>query len=113
MITIPTPPLGTFGTFKPQTPKEKSYFPHLVIVAIIVILGIGYYLFFYRDVDLSLQKPILEPTAPLNDLEIKIIKLQKFPFEIIDSPFYKSLKSYGAVPVVADSLGRLNPFVPY
>lgn len=114
MITIPTPPSGTFGAFKPQAPKEKrSYISYLVAAAIIALLGSGYYFFFYKGVGLSLQKPVLQPALPLNDLEIKIIKLQEFSFEVIDSPFYKSLKSYGAVPVTADSLGRPNPFIPY
>lgn len=113
MITVPTPSSETFGAFKPQAPKEKSYLPYLVAIVVIVVLGSGYYFFFYKGIGLSLQKPILEAAAPLNDLEMKVIKLQKFPFEVIDSPLYKSLKSYGAVPVVADSLGRLNPFVPY
>lgn len=113
MITIPTPPSGTFGAFKPQTPKEKPYLSYLVVAAIIALLGSGYYFFFYKGVGLSLQKPVLQPAPPLNDLETKIIKLQNFSFEVIDSPFYKSLKSYGAVPVTADSLGRLNPFIPY
>jgi|SRR3989344_2447174 len=113
MITIPTPPSGTFGAFKPQTSKEKSYLTYLVITAMIIILGSVYYFFFYRGVNLSLQRQVLEAPPPLNDLEIKVSKLERFSFDVIDSPFYKSLKSYGAIPVVADSLGRLNPFVPY
>lgn len=113
MITISMPPSGTFGAFKPQAPKERPYLSYLVVAVIIILLGSGYYLFFYKGVDLSLEKPVLQPAPPLNDLETKIIKLQKFSFEVIDGPFYKSLKSYGVVPVKADSLGRLNPFIPY
>lgn len=113
MITIPTPPSGTFGSFEPRKPKEKPYISYLIAAVIILILGSGYYFFIYRNVSLFSGKSILQPATPLNELEIQLIKLQKFSFEAIDSSFYKSLKSYGAVPVVADSLGRLNPFVPY
>lgn len=113
MITIPTPPSGTFGEFKPKTPKEKSYLSYLVIAAAILIIGSGYYFFFYKDFGLSFKEPSLQAAAPLNDLENKVIKLKTFPFSVIDNPLYKSLKTYGAVPVTADSLGRLNPFVPY
>ena len=88
MITIPTlPPSGTFGAFKSQAPKEKPYLLYLVVATIIIILGTSYYFLFYTDISFSLQKPALKAATPL--------------------------RSYGAVPVVADLLGRQNPFIPY
>ena len=113
MITVQTPPSGTFGAFRPQAPKEKSYIPYLVAIFAVVILAAGYYFFFNQGVGLSLEKPVLETAPPLTVLEMKVIKLPNFSFGVIDSDFYKSLKVYGSVPVVADSLGRVNPFIPY
>ena len=43
----------------------------------------------------------------------KVGKISNLPLQVIDSPFYKSLKIYGALPIIADSLGRTNPFIPY
>jgi len=114
MITIPTlPPSGTFGAFKSQAPKEKPYLLYLVVATIIIILGTSYYFLFYTDISFSLQKPALKAATPLNEIEIKVTKLKELPFNVIDNQFYKSLRSYGAVPVVADLLGRQNPFIPY
>ena len=113
MITIPTPsgPSGTFGAFRPEAPK-KSYLSYVIAVIVILFLGAVYYFFFYRDV--SLFEALSFPPAPLlTSLEQKVSRLPRFSFEIFDSPFYKSLKIYGKIPVTADSLGRINPFVPY
>lgn len=113
MITIQNHSPGTFGTFKAQVQKEKSYFPYLFAVAAIVILAAGYYFFFNQGISLSLKSPALEIAMPLTDLDLKVMKLPNFSFNVIESDFYKSLKIYGALPVVADSLGRINPFIPY
>lgn len=113
MITVQLPPSGTFGAFKPQIPKEKSYLPYAVVIIFIIILAAGYYFFVYQNVGLSLKAPILEVAPPLTDLEVKIIALQNFSFDIIDGDFYKLLRNYGALPVAVDSLGRTNPFIPY
>lgn len=104
---------GTFGAFKAQVQKEKSYFPYLFAVAAIIILAASYYFFFNQGISLSLKSPVLEIAKPLTDLEMKVMKLPNFSFEVTESDFYKSLKIYGALPVVADSLGRNNPFIPY
>ena len=106
-----TPPFGTFGSFKPKAP-QKSYMPYLIGLAIVLILGAGYYFIFYQEINLF-AAPIVSPAPPLTPLEIKVSQLPGFSFEVFDSDFYKSLKVYGAVPVVADSLGRSNPFIPY
>ena len=113
MITVQTPPSGTFGNFKPQVPKEKSYILYLIVIFAILILAAGYYFFFNQGVSLSLESPILEMAPPLTVLEMKVIGLPNFSFGVIESDFYKSLRVYGSVPVVADSLGRANPFIPY
>lgn len=112
MITIPTPPSGTFGSYKVAPPK-KSIWPYLIAVAAAIILAAGYYFFFYKNISLSLNAPAVAPPPPLTPLEEKLIKIPKFSFEAMDSSFYKSLKIYGNLPVVADSLGRDNPFIPY
>lgn len=112
MITIPTPPSGTFGSYRAAPPK-KSAWPYLIIVAAAIVLTAGYYFFFYKNIDLSLNAPIIAPAPPLTPLEEKVIKISNFSLEVIDSTFYKSLKIYGTLPVVADSLGRDNPFIPY
>ncbi|MEK7087444.1 MAG: hypothetical protein AAB958_01945 [Patescibacteria group bacterium] len=113
MITIQNYSPETFGTFKAQAPKEKSYLPYLFAIAAIFILAAGYYFFFNQGVSISLKSPVLETAMPLTDLEMKVMKLPNFSFNAIESDFYKSLKVYGALPVVADSLGRVNPFIPY
>lgn len=113
MITIQNHSLETFGNFKAQVPKEKSYFLYLFAAVAIVILAAGYYVFFTQGVNLSLKSPVLETAMPLTDLDLKVSKLPNFSFDVTQSDFYKSLKVYGAVPVVADSLGRTNPFIPY
>ena len=114
MVTIPTPPSGTFGSYKVASRPQKSLMPSLIIIGVaILILAAGYYFFFYQGISLSLGAPVLPSAPPLTSLEIKVSQLPSFSFNIIDSPFYKSLKIYGALPVVADSLGRTNPFVPY
>jgi len=114
MVTIPTPPSGTFGSYKVGPRPKKPFSPYLIIISIaILILAAGYYFFFYRGISLSLETPVLLPAPALTSLEVKVGQLPSFSFSIVDSPFYKSLKIYGALPVIADSLGRTNPFVPY
>ncbi len=115
MVNIsPTlPPSGTFGAFKPQAPQRKSFLPYLVIGAAVLILAAGYYFFLYQKIDFSLVTPVIPGASPLTPIEVKVVQLSRFSFDVFDSPFYKSLKSYGALPVVADSLGRVNPFIPY
>ena len=114
MVTIPTPPSGTFGSYKVAPRPKKPLSPYLIIIGVaILILAAGYYFFFYQGISLSLEAPALLPAAPLTSLEVKVSQLPGFSFSVIDSPFYKSFKIYGALPIVADSLGRTNPFVPY
>lgn len=113
MITVQTPPSGTFGAFRPQSPKEKSYIPYVVVLFAVVILAAGYYLFFNQGVSFSLESPTLETAPPLSPLDMRIMGIGNFSFGVTESDFYKSLKVYGSVPVVADSLGRVNPFIPY
>ena len=113
MITVQTPPSGTFGAFKPQGLKKKSYITYVVAIFAILILAAGYYLFFNQGISISLESPTFPPAPALTALDAKIINLPNFSFGAIDSDFYKSLKVYGSVPVVADSLGRVNPFIPY
>jgi len=112
MITIPTPSSGTFGSYK-VAPPQKSIWPYLIIVAAVAVLAAGYYFFFYKNIDLSLETPSIAPAPPLTSLEIKLIKIPELSLGVFDSDFYKSLKIYGTLPVVADSLGRTNPFIPY
>jgi len=112
MITIPTPPSGTFGSYK-ITPPKKSIWPYLIIVAVVVILAAGYYFFFYQGIGMSLETPTIAPAPPLTALETKLVKMPKFSLEVLDGAFYKSLKVYGTLPVIADLLGRANPFIPY
>jgi len=114
MVTIPTPPLGTFGSYKVAPRPKKPFSSYLIIVGVVIlILAAGYYFFFYQGISLSLEAPVLLPAPPLTSLEVKVSQLPSFSFSIIDSPFYKSLKIYGALPIVVDSLGRTNPFIPY
>ena len=114
MITIPTPPSGTFGSYRAAPPK-KNFWSYLIVVAIAVILAAGiYYFFFYKDIGLFSETPsAIAPAPPLTALEIKLIKIPGFSLEVMNSAFYKSLKIYGNLPVIADSLGRANPFIPY
>lgn len=114
MITIPTPPSGTFGSYKIAPRPKKQLASSLIIIgAAVLILAAGYYFFFYQGISLSLEAPALLPAPALTPLEIKVKQLSGFSFGIIDSSFYKSLKIYGALPIIADSLGRTNPFIPY
>ena len=114
MVNIPSnlPPSGTFGAFRPPAQK-KSYLPHLVIFAAVLILAVGYYFFIYQGIGASLVAPVVQVAVPLTPTEIKVVELPRFSFDVFDGPSYKSLKSYGALPIVADSLGRINPFIPY
>src|SRR3989338_5921262 len=115
MVNIPPtlPPSGTFGAFKPRVSPKRSFLPYLIIGAIILILGASYYFFLYQGIGFSLASPVIPGASPLTPIEVKVVQLSRFPFNVFDSPFYKSLKSYGALPIVADSLGRTNPFIPY
>ena len=114
MVTIPTPPSGSFGSYKAATRPKKSFLPYLIIIgAAVLILAAGYYFFFYQGVSLSLQAQALSPAPPLTVLEVRVSQLPNFSFDVLDSSFYKSLKIYGALPIAADFLGRANPFVPY
>ena len=114
MITIPQPPSGTFGSYKVAGRQKKSTSPYLIIIGItVLILAAGYYFFFYQGIGLSLGAPVFQPAPPLSSLEVKVSQLPNFSLGIMDSSFYKSRKMYGALPVVADSLGRTNPFIPY
>lgn len=110
MITIPTPS-GTFGAFKPPVPK-KGISPWLYFgIFAVIILGAAYFL--YQGGGISFTAPVFAPVSPLSALELKASQLPAFNFSVFDSDFYRSLKIYGAIPVVADSLGRTNPFIPY
>ena len=114
MVNIPsTMSSGTFGAFRPPAPPKKSFMSYLIGLLAILVLGAGVYFFFYKGVDLSLGAPVLPPAPLLNSLESKIGKLSGFSFDVFDGDFYKSLKVYGRLPVIADSLGRVNPFIPY
>lgn len=104
---------GTFGAFRPPVSPKKSYLPYLVVLFAILVFGTGAYFFFYKGIGLSLGAPVLSPAPLLNPLESKVSKLPDFSFDVFDGDFYKSLKVYGGLPIVADSLGRINPFVPY
>lgn len=114
MVTItPTTPSGTFGAFKPQVSRRKPTLPYLVAFAAILILAAGYYFFIYQGIGVSFVTPVVPAATPLTPIEVKVSQLSGFSFDVFDGSFYKSLKSYGALPVVADSLGRVNSFVPY
>lgn len=117
MVTIPTSPTspsGTFGSYKIAPPPKKPASPYLVFFAVIALIAAaGYYFFIYQGVDLFSEMQALPPAPPLTSLEIKVSQLSGFSFGAIESPFYKSLTTFGSLPVVADSLGRKNPFVPY
>lgn len=104
---------GTFGAFRPPTPQKKSFLPYLVVIASVLFLAAGYYLFIYLGINFSLATPVIPPVSPLTATEIKVSQLPSLQFDVFESPFYRSLKSYGALPIVADSLGRVNPFIPY
>jgi hypothetical protein len=110
MVTISTPPSGTFGAFKP--PEQKRKIPAWAFVAIFVVLVLGAAYYFYQS-GFSLAAPTFTPAPPLSALETRVSRLPGFSFVVFDGEFYKSLKIYGAIPVVADSLGRVNPFVPF
>lgn len=106
-------PSGTFGAFKPPA-RKKSFLPYLIIIgAVVLILAGGYYLFIFQGIKFSLTAGTNSAATPLTPTEIKVSQLPHFQFDVFDSPFYKSLKSYGALPVAADSLGRSNPFIPF
>jgi len=114
MITIPTPPSGTFGSYKTTIKRKKSVPPYIIIVILVMLLlAAGYYFFFYQGVSLSLSSQTLSPAPPLTALEVRVSQLPNFSFDVLDSSFYKSLRIYGNLPVTADSLGRINPFIPY
>ena len=114
MVYIPqATPSGTFGAFKPPVRPKKSLLPYLIVLFVILIIGAGAYFFFYQGVSPSLKAPVVSLAPPLNALESKVSKLPKFSFDVFDGDFYKSLKVYGRLPIIADSLGRTNPFVPY
>ena len=115
MVNIsPTlPPSGTFGAFRPQVPQKKSFLPYLIIAAVILISAAGYYFLIYLEIGFSLSAQVIPAASPLTSADTKVIRLSRFSFDIFDGSFYKSLKSYGTLPVVADSLGRINPFIPY
>lgn len=114
MVYIPPKmPSGTFGAFKPPARSKKSSLPFLVILLFILIAGAGVYFFFYKGVGLSFGPPVTSLSPPLNALESKVSQLPRFSFDVFDSDFYKSLKVYGKLPIIADSLGRVNPFIPY
>lgn len=114
MVTIPTTPSGTFGSYKPTAQPKKSILPVLTVIGIVILIGAaGYYFFIYQGVDIFAEQPVLLPAPPLTALETKVSQLSGLSLGVIDSSFYKSLVIYGSVPVIADSLGRKNPFIPY
>lgn len=116
MITIPTPPpSGTFNAFPPRVAPKNSSLPRVVIIgAIILVLGFGYYFYSYGGFGFRLfQAPVLAVSPSLSAVDIKVSQSPRLQFDLFDSSFYKSLKSYGNLPITADSLGRVNPFIPY
>jgi hypothetical protein len=114
MITIPIPPpSGTFNAFGPAVHQKKSFSPYLIVAGVVIlVLGFGYYFYFYGGLSLF-ETPVFPAAPPLTAVDIKISQMSPLPFDLFDSSFYKSLKSYGNLPIVVDSLGRLNPFIPY
>ena len=115
MVNIsPTlPPSGTFGAFRPQVRPKKSSLSYLAIFAVILILAAGYYFFIYKGASFSLVNPVIPGSPALTSNEVKVAQMPRFSFDVFDDSFFKSLKSYGALPIKADSLGRTNPFIPY
>jgi len=116
MITIPKPPTapsGTFGSYKIMSQPKKSLAPYLIIAVTIIILAAGYYFFFYRGISLSLEAPVFSSAPALTPLEVKVTQMPSFTLGVMESPVYKSLKIYGALPVTVGALGRINPFIPY
>lgn len=112
-ITSNLPSSGTFGAFRPSVRPKKSFLPYLIVLSVALILGAGYYFFIYQGIGFSLVTPVIPGAVPLNSLEVKVAQLPRFSFDVFDTALYKSLRSYGSLPIVADSLGRVNPFIPY
>ena len=106
----PLPPISPL----PQSSKKADP-PYLAIAGVVmaIIIAAGLYFFFYREAKFNFQAPVIAPPPSLSPLEAKVGKISSLPLQVIDSPFYKSLKVYGSLPIVADSLGRTNPFIPY
>lgn len=102
-----------FGAFKSTSQQKKSFLPRFILIITILILMSGYYLFVYKEISFSFTNSIIQLAPSLTSDEIKVIKLSRFQFNVFDSPLYKSLKNYGTFPIKVDSLGRINPFIPY
>ena len=112
-ISSNLPSSGTFGAFRPPVRSKKSFLPYLIAFTVVLILAAGYYFFIYREINFSLVTQVIPGAAPLTPIEAKVIQLPRFSFDVFDTTLYKSLRSYGGLPIVADSLGRVNPFIPY
>lgn len=97
----------------PTIPAAKKPHPfYFITVVIVLVLGVGAYFVFFGETNLFLSFTF-QAAPPLTSLDSKIASLPEFSFSVFDSDLYKSFKIYGNLPIVADSLGRVNPFVSY
>lgn len=85
----------------------------LLGASFIILAAAGYYLITtYGSITLRVP-PVIPPVQELNAVELKVIQLPGFNFDVVDSAPYKALKLYGAIPIKVEALGRVNPFAPF
>jgi len=95
-----------------QIDKQKKRQTILISILIVVAFIAGFVLYSsYKD------KPKIEEsqemtTKIISEFERKLGQV-KLELDILDNELFKSLKSYGILPVTPGETGRENPFQPY
>ena len=105
---------GAFGTFQPPETKKRQMRLYILLGALFVIIAAAgyYFLTTYGFTTLQVSSDI-PPVQELNAVELKVIRLSSFNFDVVDSVPYKALKLYGDIPIKVEALGRVNPLAPF
>lgn len=82
----------------------------LVGLAVAILAAAGLVVYF-----VFLRQPLPVETSKIIKIVPQFEKAGKTTFNlaVLESPIFKSFKSYVELPVVSEEKGRINPFLPY
>ena len=91
--------------------KKRRSILIIILVIVVIITGIVWYSSVQKEKSVGI---VTIPGGTTREALIlnEAIKNIKLDFTVFDDSLFKSLKSHGALPVVAGETGKDNPFAP-